>query len=139
MKSIEYDTATDSRSGIERNDALKIVNDYDNNLQWVDDSFNIESQRWIYSTDACSYIYMDNGETWRFPTLAELVTTIDSSNDPAFKSVFTFQNDDHAYFTSEEVDAGIIKGVFYSSGGGSANYSKENDYLYIRCVRDMER
>ena len=139
-KTVTYDALPDNRSGMSRNDYYDIVNDYDHNLQWIDGSFGIELGPWSDQERHCFYFAHDsyNDGEWRFPTKEELLGIKDATNDPAMKSVFQYRENDYAYFTSEEVNATHIEGVFFWNGGGSDAFSKTQDRLYTRCVRTME-
>lgn len=137
-KVIVFNPFTDSRSGESRVESYGIVNDYDTNLQWIDSATDIQDGTWEFSSYNCTNIGVDGYGTWRYPTESELLSMVDTSNDPAMKSVFTQRGNDYAYFTSEETGTGDKIGVFFWSGGGSDNFSKTEDRLYSRCVRTME-
>jgi hypothetical protein len=133
IKHLRYDAATDTRSGVVRNNTLRIVTDYDNHLQWIDN--NLYEKQWsAFDAYCANEENLDGANSWRMPTLSELETTIDSANDPAINSVFTKVNPNNAYWSGDENNIETALGVFYWSGGGSDAFGK-TEYLNIRCVR----
>lgn len=142
IKKQQYDAPV-AVTGYARSDYLNLVTDYDNNLQWVDDSNNIPIRIFDNAANACSNdIYVDSSinpttSVWRLPTQEELERTIDSNNTPAIKSIFENTVDNTAYWTSEETSDSFAIAFFYWGSGGEDAFSK-TDSLNIRCVRDNQ-
>jgi hypothetical protein len=142
IKKQQYDAPV-AVTGYARNDYLNLVTDYDNNLQWVDDSNNIPIRIFDNAANACSNdIYVDSSinpttSVWRLPTQEELERTIDSNNTPAIKSIFENTIEDTAYWTNEETSDSFAVAFFYWGSGGGDAFSK-TDSLNIRCVRDNQ-
>ena len=124
-------------SGYVRNNYLNLVTDYDNNIQWVDDSSNILTATFTNAVNNCSNVFTDVSSisNWRVPTTSELQDTIDAGNSPAIKSIFQNTSNENAYWTNEETSESGAVAVFYWSGGGSDAFDK-TDSLLTRCVRD---
>jgi hypothetical protein len=122
------------QTGLTRNSYFRVVTDYDNNLQWIDDMYSHDTFGvWSNANSDCAAVTWP-GTGWRLPTPEEMERT---GHIPVEGSVFEYYQDaaNDAYFWSnEQTEDGWHVAMEFVNGFGDA--FSDSEELYYRCVKD---
>ena len=117
-----------------------IIIDRTHELMWQNNySENIAELEWQDSVDYCESLTLNTFSDWRLPTINELKTIIDySENNPSINSLFSeISLEDYWSSTVVVGTSSNIWLVSFGAEGGKIYNQKSRSLKYIaRCVRD---
>jgi len=133
-----YSKITGKAHSYIRNNTNGIVTDNATKLQWQDNTSS-QKKNWLSAKEYCATLNL-NGGNWRLPTVYELKSIVDySQNNPpinktAFKYLKAVPYWSSTAFAGDSTLAWSVN--FFKDGIGSAS-QRTNKHIRVKCVRNQ--
>lgn len=121
-------------SSFNRDQTKEVVTDKTTGLMWQDDS-DVASvtKTWKGAINYCENLTLAGFTDWRLPNINELRSIVYYSEDPAIYAVF--ENVQSEFYWSSTTNYTDYAWDIYFYLGTNYDYDKEDNAIYVRCVR----